>query len=243
MVGRLSELALPVAVAALALAALAVLTAWVRLVPPLAGFGAFVLALVGGGGLGIVLGAIRLLRGAAEPSARAAAALAIAIGLGCLIVVVILAWGARRAPPIHDLTTNPADPPAFSAATEAPANRGRDLTYPEGAADTAAQQAEAYPDLRPIDLDLDAEQAWDAALATAEALGWRIVAQDPAARLFEAEAETSVFRFVDDVVVRVRAAGPGAVIDVRSTSRVGVSDLGVNADRIRRFRSAIVDDR
>ena len=59
-------------------------------------------------------------------------------------------------------------------------------------------------------------------------------------RLFEALATTRVFRFVDDVAVRVRRGGGGSVIDVRSTSRVGRSDLGANAARIRAFRDVLV---
>ena len=41
------------------------------------------------------------------------------------------------------------------------------------------------------------------------------------------------FGFKDDVVVRVREnAEGGSLVDVRSVSRVGRSDLGVNAKRI-----------
>jgi uncharacterized protein (DUF1499 family) len=68
--------------------------------------------------------------------------------------------------------------------------------------------------------------------------GWAIAAVDPRAGTLEATATTLFFRFKDDVVVRVRPdslrAG-GSVVDVRSISRVGVSDVGVNAKRIRAF--------
>ena len=77
-------------------------------------------------------------------------------------------------------------------------------------------------------------QVNDIGLADIEVAGF-----DAGGRTFEAEDETPMFRFVDDVVVRVRPDGATAVIDIRSTSRVGVGDMGANADRIRRFRSLV----
>ena len=124
----------------------------------------------------------------------------------------------------------------FSAAAANPANRGRDLSYPHGVAETPRLQQHAYADLQPIELVVGVGDAYQAALDAAGDLGWTVVERDATAHTFEAEDETSVFRFVDDIVVRVRPRGAGAVVDVRSISRVGVGDMGVNADRIRRFR-------
>ena len=45
--------------------------------------------------------------------------------------------------------------------------------------------------------------------------------------------------FSDDIVVRIRADGTGSRVDIRSKSRVGESDLGVNARRIREFIATV----
>ncbi len=54
-------------------------------------------------------------------------------------------------------------------------------------------------------------------------------------------AETFWFGFKDDVVIRVRpvADGGSSRIDVRSISRVGLSDLGANAKRIETWRARV----
>ena len=44
--------------------------------------------------------------------------------------------------------------------------------------------------------------------------------------------------FRDDVVVRIRAVGQGARVDVRSASRYGRHDFGANAARVK----ALLDD-
>ena len=100
-------------------------------------------------------------------------------------------------------------------------------------------QEQAYADLQPIELRVGPDDAYQEALNTASDLGWAVVESNPTTRTFEAEDETSVFRFVDDIVVRVRPGSIGSVIDVRSTSRTGVGDMGVNANRIRQFRAAL----
>src|SRR6266496_6138656 len=71
--------------------------------------------------------------------------------------------------------------------------------------------------------------------AAARRMGWLIVAAAPAEGRLEASDTTRWFGFTDDIVVRVTAAPTGSRIDVRSASRVGRSDLGVNAKRIRAF--------
>ncbi len=65
---------------------------------------------------------------------------------------------------------------------------------------------------------------------------WKPVAVVAEAGRIEATDTTWLFGFADDIVVRVAADGAaGSRIDVRSKSRIGSSDLGVNAARIRRF--------
>jgi uncharacterized protein (DUF1499 family) len=106
-------------------------------------------------------------------------------------------------------------------------------------AETAAQQKQAYPDLLPIAVPEPPERAFARARAAAESLGWEIVAAEPSEGRLEATATTRWFGFEDDIVVRVRPGPAGSVVDVRSKSRVGRSDVGANAARIRAFRSAL----
>lgn len=140
---------------------------------------------------------------------------------------------ARSVPPIHDITTDLEDPPAFEAILPLRADAPNPAEH--AGAQLAAQQQAAYPDLRPLVVAVPPERAFDAAVAAASELGWRIVAADVAAGRIEATDRTFWFGFVDDVVVRIRPEDTGSRIDVRSTSRVGVSDLGTNAARIRGF--------
>lgn len=77
---------------------------------------------------------------------------------------------------------------------------------------------------------------WEAALDTAEHMGWTVVEVDEQDGRLRAEASTPVFRFVDDVAVRVTLDADGQTrVDMRSASRVGRADLGTNRRRIRRF--------
>jgi uncharacterized protein (DUF1499 family) len=78
-------------------------------------------------------------------------------------------------------------------------------------------------------------QAFEHCLATAQALGWQVVAQDRQQGRIEAIDRTLIFGFVDDIAIRITPQGDGSRIDLRSASRAGVSDLGVNAKRIRTF--------
>jgi uncharacterized protein (DUF1499 family) len=73
------------------------------------------------------------------------------------------------------------------------------------------------------------------ALDAARSLGWEVVASDAATGRIEATATSRWFGFKDDVVVRIRPEGAGSRVDVRSMSRVGVGDLGANAERVREF--------
>jgi uncharacterized protein (DUF1499 family) len=144
----------------------------------------------------------------------------------------------RGLPSIHDITTDPEDPPRFSAVL--PRRTGR-VSPPEyDGPDAATQQRRAYPDIVPLDLDVTPERAIDEAAVVAGELGWEIVAVDRTRGVLEAIDTTFWFRFKDDIVVRVRPSGPSrSRVDVRSKSRVGRGDLGANARRIREFAAAL----
>jgi uncharacterized protein (DUF1499 family) len=205
-------------------------------VSPLFGFQAFF-------ALGLLLGLVALLlspfalratRAAAGRTGRGLAWL----GFGCGAVLVgVLALAAQPGaglPPINDITTDLGDPPAFASD---PAGLGRDMSYPP---EFVPQVEAAYPDL--VSLKVSSEPAEALALAeqTARELGWEVIEADPEGGTLLARQATKIFRFVDDVVVRVRPAdGGGAVVDVRSKSRDGRGDLGANATRIRTFTAAL----
>lgn len=202
------------------------------LLSPLAGFGLVMVTWAGGGMLALAAALWRL-RGP-EP-----AWLGLLLAVALLVPALVPLRGAMRYPRIHDATTDTGDPPAFAAAATLAANAGRDLRYPEGNPDSAALQREAFPDLEGARLPLPSSQALAAAERTAVELGWEITWRDEAAGVFEATDTSRLFRFVDDIVVRVRPEEGGARVDVRSTSRVGRSDLGANALRIRAFLAAL----
>lgn len=96
--------------------------------------------------------------------------------------------------------------------------------------------AEPYPDLTPLALDLPPNAAYAAALSTARAMPlWQVVRDEPGAGRIAAHATTPRMKFVDDVEITVEPAGAGSRIRVRSASRVGISDFGTNARRIRAY--------
>jgi uncharacterized protein (DUF1499 family) len=140
---------------------------------------------------------------------------------------------AQRVPPIHDITTDTENPPAFVAVVPLRKDAPNPADY--GGSETAAQQLAAYPDVKPVLLTVSPEQAFVKALAAAGDMGWEIVEAKSTEGRIEATDTTFWFGFKDDVVVRIRAADHGSRIDVRSVSRVGKSDVGTNAKRIRAY--------
>ena len=140
---------------------------------------------------------------------------------------------AKSVPPIHDITTDPTDPPQFVAVLPLRAHAPNPATY--GGPEVAAQQEKAYPDIKPLVLPVPPVRAYRDALAAARSMGWQIDATVPTEGRIEATATTFWFGFKDDVVVRIRAQDGGSRVDVRSVSRVGGSDVGTNARRIRAY--------
>lgn len=140
---------------------------------------------------------------------------------------------AKRLPLIHDVSTDTQDPPAFQAVLARRQPRHNSAAY--GGPALAAAQKSAYPDIAPKVIESLEEQAFERALQAAKDMGWEIVAADPAKGIIEATASTFFFGFKDDIVVRVRPEAGMSRVDVRSASRVGKSDVGANARRIRAY--------
>lgn len=226
-----------VALVSLGLVLVGVFGAMLGILPPMAGFQTFLAGGLAGGIFAILVSLIGLFltRGGKDPEGRNRALVGLAIALALPIVVLGPAAMSPSVPPINDITTDLADPPAFADADLVPDFRGRDMSYPP---EFVEQVREAYPDLAPVRVSDAPADAFLRAVRTAEELGWEVVAKDGAAGAFYAREASALFRFVDDVVVRIRPEGTGSRIDVRSKSRDGRSDLGVNAERIRKFTAA-----
>jgi uncharacterized protein (DUF1499 family) len=159
------------------------------------------------------------------------------VGLTIGLVVVGVPWQmkrtAQRVPPIHDITTDTDDPPRF--ADILPLRKDAPNSADYGGPDLAAQQQAAYPDIQPVMLRMPGQEAFTQALKAADAMGWDIVAANPEEGRIEATDTTRWFGFKDDIVIRIQAQGDESRIDVRSVSRVGKSDVGTNARRIRAY--------
>jgi uncharacterized protein (DUF1499 family) len=170
---------------------------------------------------------------------------AIAIALLLLAYPAYIAVKARNLPWIYDITTDPIDPPRYDTLAKARPRDANPIIYPGLA--VAEQQIEAYPDIEPLDADIDTRNAYKAALAVINKRRWRVVearAPDqgrPEGRI-EAVARTPIMGFRDDVIVRVRPFEGGARVDVRSSSRYGSFDFGANAARIRTLLEDIEEE-
>ncbi len=222
------------------------------------GFGLMVFQLgplVLGGACLIALVATILAFVARPAGGRIAALAALALPLALIGWFATLASTGMRVPPIHDVTTNLVDPPQFSAAVvqaraTVPGVNPLDATmvpeavkarFPAAAGRPVADlQREAYPQIVPVSLSAAPDAAFTAALAIVTAKGWTVVTQDAPGGVIEATAESFWFGFKDDVAVRIRpSSAGGSIVDIRSVSRVGLSDLGANAKRIEAFAAAL----
>ena len=181
----------------------------------------------------LTAGAALLIRGPGR--GRAVLLAAVVVGLAIASVAVPWQWRrtARAVPPIHDITTDMEHPPEFVALHDRRPGALNPVEY--GGPEVAAQQRAGYPELAPATLSMPPAAAVGRAVSTARDLGWEVVAVDTAAGRVEATDRTRWFGFYDDVVIRVTPAAGGSRVDVRSLSRVGGSDVGTNARRIRTF--------
>jgi uncharacterized protein (DUF1499 family) len=167
-----------------------------------------------------------------SPPARRQCLAAALLALVAFAPPVYLWTQVNQLPHIHDISTDTEDPPVFVAIAPLRQSAPNGLDY---SAAVAAQQKQGYADIAPLTLAVPAPQAFERAKVAAHDMGWELVAAEPGELRLEATATTLLFGFKDDVVVRVRPQGQGSRVDVRSVSRVGGSDFGTNAKRIRAF--------
>jgi Protein of unknown function (DUF1499) len=162
---------------------------------------------------------------------------AIAVSLAFVGFLASRPMAAGDVPAIHDITTDLANPPQFEALKV----REDNLVGVGTVENWRKLHAGAYADLRPLEIARPVAQVTADAVRLAQEQGWQIARSDPARGHVEATASVSYIRFHDDVVLRIVPTQDGAAsrVDMRSISRVGVSDLGVNAKRIRAFLKAL----
>jgi uncharacterized protein (DUF1499 family) len=187
-------------------------------------------------GVGLVLSLL-----AAVPRWRAGAwmpVVALCAGAAAATPPILMLEQAKSVPPIHDITTDAYNAPRFVSllAVRMTAPNGAEYGGPA----VAAQQQKGYPDIKPAILKAEPAQAMQRVIDAARACGWEVASSDAASGRLEATATTPWFGFKDDIVVRVRAEpSGGSRVDVRSASRVGRSDIGANAARVREFLSRL----
>lgn len=233
----LTRWSLGLTVASLVVAAAGLTLARYDVIAKLAGFATFL-----GGGvlalLALILGLAALVVGRnADSLGRAKALGSVVVSLLYVGFLATRPLAAGDAPAIHDVTTDLSNPPRF----EALPLRADNLAGVGTVENWRRIHAQAYGDLRPVTIAGPVPVVTARAARLAEAAGWAIARSDPARGHIEATASVSYIRFHDDIVIRIRPTqdGKSSRIDMRSVSRVGVGDLGVNARRIREFLSAL----
>lgn len=173
------------------------------------------------------------------PKGRAIAALSFVLGTVVAAPPLYMYDQAQRLPKIHDISTDTDDPPAFVDVLPLRKQARNPVDFRR---ETGQQQKQAYPDIVPMRIAAPPGAAFDRAERAARAMGWQIVSARPEAGRIEATDTTLLFGFKDDIVIRVRPDGQGSVVDMRSLSRIGGSDIGTNARRVRAFRGKLAGD-
>jgi len=235
---RLAAWGLRIAILGLVILALGILAQRFELVH----FRLALMGLAGGAAIGLigaVISAIALVISLVSSRSGVRSAIAgLVIGLLVAAPVGQAMIAGSKVPAIHDITTDLANPPAFDAVI---ALRGEDANPLDRAepADLAELQQQAYPDLKTLEVSEQPGKAYEAALETAREMGWEIVSSNPEAGLIEATSTTRIMNFKDDVAISVTESGEGAAVDVSSVSRVGISDVGSKANRIRAYLDAL----
>ncbi|RAI44274.1 DUF1499 domain-containing protein [Rhodoplanes roseus] len=168
----------------------------------------------------------------------------LAIGLALIAYPSYLGYKATKLPMISDITTDAIDPPRFEAIARLRTRQANPVLY--AGLYTAERQRSAYPDIEPLMVNVTPEAAYEAAMTLVTKRKWRVVnARQPQAGrrdgFIEAVALTPIMAFRDDIAIRIKAVGTGSRIDMRSSSRYGRLDFGVNANRIRSLLEDIDD--
>ena len=183
---------------------------------------------------GAVISVAGLVVAGGRPRKTLIAALAgITIGVAAAYVPWNFKQTAGSLPHIHDVSTDTENPPEFVAAAKLRQPGDHPVAY--DGKEVADLQHKAYADLAPLMTPASKEKVFEAAKAAFASMGMQLADADMAQGRLEANQTSLLYGFTDDVVVRISSAADGTKVDVRSKSRVGRSDLGQNAKRIRLF--------
>ena len=168
--------------------------------------------------------------------------MAFLISAALLAYPAYLALQYRKLPPIHDITTDPIDPPRFDALARLRTGDGTNPAVYAGLY-SAEQQRIAYPDIETVELEIPVQRAYEIALQLVNKRKWLVIDErspQPPRRIgrIEAVARTPIMGFREDVSIRVTPDGEDSRVDIRSASRYFESDLGSNAARVRK----LIDD-
>ncbi len=168
--------------------------------------------------------------------------LAMLIDVAILAYPGYLAWQYRKLPAIHDITTDPIDPPRFEALARLRGGEGANPAAYAGLYSAELQRA-TWPDIEPVDLDVPVQRAYELTLQLVNRRKWLVIDERPPQlprRIgrIEAVARTPVMGFREDVSIRISPDGEGSRVDIRSSSRYFESDLGSNASRV----TKLIDD-
>lgn len=142
-------------------------------------------------------------------------------------------YRAQNAPPIHDITTDLESPPEFVAMTRLRADAPNPPEY--AGEETARTQQEAYPDIQPLIVSAPVQEVIDEIVGLIAEREWKMVSINRQEGRVEATEKLAWFGFKDDVVLRITETDTGTRVDMRSKSRIGRGDVGVNAARISSF--------
>lgn len=166
--------------------------------------------------------------------------LALVLAIGAAYMPLNMRMTAEKLPLIHDITTDTANPPPFVAIAPLRAEAPNGVDYKTD----PAEQQKGYADIQPfIAPDVAPADLFKRAEETAYAMNWEIVAKEAAEGRIEATDTTAWWGFKDDIVIRIAAEGTGSRLDIRSMSRVGKSDIGKNAERVRAFLARLKEEK
>lgn len=179
--------------------------------------------------LGMLMSFIKRANSDLAKSARTAAMIALLplIGLGTQI------FTAKSVPGIHNISTDVVNPPKFDKVVALRGENTNPLEY--NVEKTASVQTQAYPQVKTLLTDLSASDAHARAKAVVESMGLELVNSDVSNGIIEATETTTIWGFKDDLVIRIAEQDGKTAVDLRSVSRIGISDLGANAKRIEKF--------
>jgi uncharacterized protein (DUF1499 family) len=131
--------------------------------------------------------------------------------------------------------------PLFSCAGKRPTHLGvessRLTSCPSSPNCVSSDAADSTHSVAAFALAIPSREAWLAVRGTVESLPRTKIISETSDYL-HAECTSAVFGFVDDLELHLRAAE--GVIAVRSASRLGYSDLGVNRRRIEDLRALLI---